>query len=335
MTDRRVAAWESPVLVSVAAVVDESRFVRTSRDGIERVADWMAYEGFPVPTGGPAGPFDWGSDPDQVIDATMVKASLDFAFTDFDTGIKFETEYEGHRWSDSEAMFACLHRAMVSGVPLLEGEYLAAVTRSDLERIFTGTITMPMLEERVAILNQVGATLVADHRGRFHHFVRSCPPVMIADGDGILERLVREFPRFDDRSPYRGHTVVFDKLAQLALWSLHLAVGETGGFALRDLDRMTAFADYIVPVALRVMGVLEYDPGLEDRLSKGVAIERDSEEEVEIRAHSLYATALLTDAVNRRRPADRRLVIPQIDFRLWSAYHATTWPHHLTRTVMY
>jgi hypothetical protein len=109
----------------------------------------------------------------------------------------------------------------------------------------------------------------------------------------------------------------------------------TGTFAVDDLADMTAFADYIVPVALRLMRILAYDPGLEARIASGVEIPRDSDEETEIRAHTLYATALLTDAVNRRRQDDRRVVIPQVDWRLWSTFHATTWPHHLTRTIMY
>ena len=91
----------------------------------------------------------------------MVKATLDFAFTDFSNGVKFEVDYQGRRWSDSEAMFACLHQALVAGVPVLDGEYLATVTRDDLDRIFCGSIRMPMLEERAAILNEVGAILAA------------------------------------------------------------------------------------------------------------------------------------------------------------------------------
>jgi hypothetical protein len=109
----------------------------------------------------------------------------------------------------------------------------------------------------------------------------------------------------------------------------------SGTWALQDLGDMTAFADYIVPVALRVMGILEYDEDLEETIEGGRLIARDSEEEVEIRAHTLYATALLTDEINRIRPADLRLVIPQVDYRLWSRYHATFLPHHLTRTIMY
>ena len=327
--------WEGPVLRSVANVVDRSQHVHTSKDAVDRVAGWMAYEEFAFPRGGAVGEFDVGSDPDDIIDVTMLVATLNFAFTDFDTGRKFEADYKGQTWSDSLGMFACLHQALSNGVPLLDGEYLASVTRSDLDDIFRGNIEMPMLDERSEILNEAGAVLVDRYEGRFHRFVRTCAPAMYAEGDGLMERLIAEFPRFDDTSTYHGADVHIHKLAQLGLWTLHMALHDSGEWSLRDLSMTTAFADYIVPVALEVMGIFEYAPELSTRIAEGHMIERDSDEEIEIRAHTLYATALLTDAINALRPADLSVVIPQVDFRLWSKYHATFRPHHLTRTVMY
>ena len=327
--------WEGPVLRSVMDVVEHSRHVRTSKDAVDQVAGWMAYEEFAFPRGGAVGEFDVGSDPDDIIDVTMLVANLNFAFTDFNTGRMFEATYKGQTWSDSLGMFACLHQALSNGVPLLDGAYLASLTRSDLENIFRGNIEMPMLDERKKVLNEAGTVLVDRYEGRFHNFVRDCAPAMYAGGDGLLERLIVEFPRFDDTSNYRGSEVHILKLAQLALWTLHMALRSTSEWSLADLSMMTAFADYIVPVAMEVMGIFEYTPDLSARIAKGVMIERDSDEEIEIRAHTLYATALLADAINSLRPPDLQLVIPQVDFRLWSSYHATFRPHHLTRTVMY
>ena len=88
-------------------------------------------------------------------------------------------------------------------------------------------------------------------------------------------------------------------------------------------------------MALRVMGILSYSPALEQAIESHEIIPRDSTQEIEIRAHTLYATALLCEEINQRRPPDRQVIIPQIDARLWLHYHATFWPHHLTRTVMY
>jgi Queuosine salvage protein len=325
--------WDSAVLTSTIPVIEASRHVRTIDEGIQRVAGWMAYEEFGLPDGSFL--FDFGQDPDTLTDLVMFESALNFAFTDFDTSVKFEVDYQGTRYVDSEAMLACVHRAWSAGEPILHGPWMAEVTRDDLARLFAGTIEMPMLDERVAILNTIGTTLVDRFDGRFHHWAATCDRSMYADGNGMLERLLADFPRFEDRSDYHGTTIQFYKLAQLSLWSLHAVFVRLGQEGLRDLSRMTAFADYIVPVALRLMGITAYTDDLEARINGGVVIPRDSDEEIELRAHTIYATAALTSAINDLRPADRRLVIPQIDYRLWKTYHATFWPHHLTRTTMY
>ena len=59
------------------------------------------------------------------------------------------------------------------------------------------------------------------------------------------------------------------------------------------------------------MGVVSYTPELEAAINRGDHIPPSSAEEVEIRAHTLYATALLTDAINRIRPPALALVVPQ------------------------
>ena len=330
-----IERWNSPVLESTLPVVAGSRWVRTDRPAIERVAGWMAYEEFGLPDGSFL--FDFGRDRDTLTDLVLFESTLNFAFTDFDTSVRFEVDYEGARYVDAEAMLACIHRAWRAGEPLLTGPWMATVTRSDLERVFTGTIVMPLLDERARILNEVGSTLVRRFDGRFHAWAATCDRAAYAEGNGLLERLIADFPRFDDTSLHHGHRVRFHKLAQLAVWFLHAVWVRLGGAGegLHDLSRLTAFADYIVPLGLRLLGILEYDPDLAARIERGGVIPRDSEEEVEIRAHTVYATALLTSALNEIRPPELALVIPQVDFRLWKSYHATFAAHHLTRTTMY
>ena len=98
---------------------------------------------------------------------------------------------------------------------------------------------------------------------------------------------------------------------------------------------MTAFADYIVPVGLRLMGITTYSEKLEKAINSYELIPRDSAWEVEIRAHCIYATALLCQEINKKRPPENKIIIPQIDARFWLPYHTTSWPHHLTKTIMY
>lgn len=325
--------WNTPVLESVQPVVKAAQLVRVNHEKISEVANWMAYEEFAKPDGSML--FDFGNDPDVLMDFTLVVNTMNFAFTDFSTGVKFETDYMGKRWCDSEAMLACLHRAINSGIPFFSGEYLAKVTRKDLESVFAGTIEMPMLDERVALFNEVGRVLVEKYQGRYSNFVRSCAPRLYANGDGLLERLTTEFPRFRDVSSYQGRDVHIYKLAQLGIWGMHLALSPRGAWKLEDADKLTAFADYIVPVGLRVMGIFEYAPELEKQINSLVEVKRDSDAEIELRASSIYVIAKLTEEINKRRPGMDPLLQPQVDFRFWKTYHATHWPHHLTKTVMY
>jgi hypothetical protein len=324
----------SPVLESIAFVIQRSRDVHTHRDRIREVASWMAYEELPMPDY--ALPLGAGEDdPDWITDYILTTASADTAFTDFSTHEKFAVNYAGREWSDSDALFACMKRALDGGIPILDGAFLAQLTRPQMEKIFAANIELPMLDEKMEILREVGRILAERYDGRFHNFVRTCSRKLYDGGNGLVERLASEFPRFNDVSDYHGHSVKFYKLAQLSFWFLYLSLKKTGTFWIEDLDRMTAFADYIVPAALRLLGTTTYSDELERAVQTHQLIPRDSRWEIEIRAHCIYASSLLAQEINRLRPADRQIIVPQIDFRLWSHYHTTWWPHHLTKTIMY
>lgn len=323
----------SPVIDSLRPVIENSRDVCTHYDKVREVASWMAYEELPLPN--LAVPFGMEKMPDVAIDFIMVGTTIDTAFTDFKTHVKFQMDYAGDHHSDSDALFACMKRAMDHGFPILDGKYLAKMSRGDMEKIFAGNIEMPMLDEKLALLHDAGATLAAKYDGRFYNFIQSCSPKLYDNGKGLVERLVVEFPRFNDVSQYDGHEVKFYKLTQLGYWQIYSGLQGTGAFKLEDPQTMTAFADYIVPVGLRLMGMTSYSPELEHAINSYQMIPRDSRQEIEIRAHCLYATALLADEINKIRPADRQIIIPQVDARLWTHFHTTWWPHHLTKTIMY
>jgi len=323
----------SPVIESLRPVIEKSRDVRTHYDKIREVASWMAYEDLPLPN--LAVPFGMEKTPDVAMDFIMVGTVIDTAFTDFKTHVKFQMDYAGEHHSDSDAMFACLKRAMDNGYPVLDGKYLAKISRGDMEKIFAGNIAMPMLDEKLELFHQAGAVLAAKYDGRFYNFIKSCSPKLYDNGNGLVERLAAEFPRFNDVSEYDGHVVKIYKLTQLGYWQIYSGLHATGAFKLEDAQKMTAFADYIVPVGLRLMGMTSYSPELEKAINTYQMIQRDSRREIEIRAHCLYATALLADEVNKIRPAGEQIIIPQIDARLWTHFHTTEWPHHLTRTIMY
>src|SRR2546423_1823650 len=96
-----------------------------------------------------------------------------------------------------------------------------------------------------------------------------------------------------------------------------------------DLDRLTIFADNLVPHVLRVDGVLVYDDELASRIDRGQLLEPGGEER-EIRACAVHAGELIAAELG---------VPPRVlDTWLWNRgqeprYKAV--PRHRCRTVFY
>jgi hypothetical protein len=155
--------------------------------------------------------------------------------------------------------------------------------------------------------------------GRFLDGRRSMD--VVAEAGGSAERLASTLaagmPFFDD--------VGFWKRAQITANDLALA----GVADFDDLDRLTIFADNLVPHVLRVDGVLAYEPSLAARIDAGELLEPGGEES-EIRGCAVHACELLSE----------RLGIParHIDTALWNCGQAPEYkavPRHRTRTVFY
>jgi hypothetical protein len=311
-----------PVLSSTKAVVEGSEAVWTDAGRLADVASWLAYEELPVPPSFFPFPFSLGRE--DAIDFVLVCSSLNFAYTDFETRRRWDLVVDGRAYADADGLHLAFYGALERGIPVVDGAWLAQVDAAQLAQLLPG---LQMLEERAAILREIGETLVARWDGRFHRFLETCSPRCYDDGRGFLESLVREFPRFDDRAG----DVRFWKLAQLAVWIMEITVG----LGWDDLDELTAFADYIVPAGLRAMGVLRYSDELAAAVDRGELIEAGSAWEVELRAHTIWACHELARLVNERRPPELRVIDAQIDARLWLPFHKTHAPHHLTRTIYY
>jgi hypothetical protein len=151
-------------------------------------------------------------------------------------------------------------------------------------------------------LNDLGAHVVDEHAGRF------LGPVEQANGSAVaLAEQLACWSCFADVSAYAGRRVPFCKRAQIAAADLHHAGAATFG----DLDRLTLFADNLVPHVLRLDGVLRFDAALAAAVEAGALIQHDSPEEVEMRACAVHAAELIC----RVRPD---LAAQQVDHLLWT-----------------
>jgi len=109
-----------------------------------------------------------------------------------------------------------------------------------------------------------------------------------------LVDILGAMPLAHDVARHRGVEVPLYKRAQITASHLARATRGTGLGAFADGNRLTAFADNLVPHVLRMAGVLSYDDGLAARIQAGILLEAGSPEEVEIRASGVHAVELLS-----------------------------------------
>ena len=212
---------------------------------------------------------------------------------------------------------------------------LAKLTQAECARIFGQDLGSPAVAELMGLfgraLNDLGALLLARFDGAYVKLVESA--------DHKAEKLVsalRIMPYFDDVSLWHGHKVPFMKRAQLTAADLALAFDNEGWGRFDDLDRLTIFADNLVPHVLRIDGVLSYDLDLAARIDRGDTLEVGSLEEIEIRAAALHAVELLKRHLHEAGHA--HITSMALDYLLWNRgqdprYKAI--PRHRARGVFY
>lgn len=204
-------------------------------------------------------------------------------------------------------------RAWAAAQDGVRAERLAALDRRDVHGIFAQPETEEMVELMglfTAALNELGRVVADRHGGSFLELVaaadRSAPR---------LVALLAGLPTYADVSTYRGVEVPFFKRAQITAADLHRAFGGAGPGELAGIDRLTAFADNLVPHVLRVDGVLVLEPALEARIDRGEPLVHGEEAEVELRACGVDAVERLCAALVA---SGSRATAADVDQRLWA-----------------
>jgi hypothetical protein len=217
----------------------------------------------------------------------------------------------------------------------ISADGLANISVDDCTRIFgQDPANMPVRElmQLFAIaLNSLGMYLLQNFDGNF--------TALIDSAGGQAERLVQlliQMPFFNDAESYAGNDVLFFKRAQLMAADLALAFNGQGLGRFTDLDRLTMFADNLVPHVLRIDELLNYDESLAHRIDTEELIPAGSPEEVELRACALHSVELLGQKL---RSKGQVITSMQLDYLLWNRGQVPNYkrakPRHRTRTVFY
>jgi Potential Queuosine, Q, salvage protein family len=267
---------------------------------------------------------------ERTVNWLLVLDALNFCFWAEKDSPRWRIEYQGEPLNGYWAEAAALTRAVEEGIPLWDAEYLSTMSSDALEHIFRGEEMIPLFEHRLQNVHEVGRVLLERFEGQFARAIEQ------AQGSAVqlVSLLTKNFSSFYDVASYRACEVRFFKRAQICVADLFGSFDGKSWGAFYDLDKLTAFADYKLPQVLRHFEVLEYDPILAERIDNQELLEQGGEEEVELRAATVWACELLRrEMTSRGHP----ITAAEIDQRLWLLGQNVTGmrPYHRTRTIYY
>ncbi|MBV9410509.1 MAG: hypothetical protein JO148_02850 [Acidimicrobiia bacterium] len=211
------------------------------------------------------------SEEDETRERFSIEYAVTFNAVNFGSGWHPHLDKEPDS-SGSVTMMTRLRRRF-DDVGLFTASELAELTAATCAQLF-GQRLRPPVDELMALfarsLNDLGRFLLHRFDGSFDALVAAAG----ASAD-VLVRLLQEMPMYRDVTEYGVMTVPFLKRAQLT-------ASDIGGF--EDIDRLTLFADNLIPHVLRVEGALLLDGTLASAIDNGELLEPGGAAEVELRA---------------------------------------------------
>jgi hypothetical protein len=317
------------VLATAKNVAEKSRHVRINHEALKKFSQELAESITPTPAWDAEHHFQ-GND-EETVAYLLVVDTINFCFWPPPGSEKWEITYRGKNYSGYYGLAVSLKKALESKIPLTDASFLTSLALKQLKDVFAGTGVLQLMEERLRNLKELGRVLLEKYKGQASELVAAAAGSAIK----LVETLAGDFSSFRDQSVYQGESVFFYKRAQLFAADLHGALGGKGLGSFSDMEELTAFADYKLPQVLRHVGALEYSPGLAERVDRKIYLKAGSEDEVEIRANTIWAVELIHREMKR---LGKDVTASEIDWLLWNLGQDDQFrakPYHRTVTTFY
>ncbi|MFH1455449.1 MAG: queuosine salvage family protein [archaeon] len=244
---------------------------------------------------------------------------------------KWKIQYNSKEEDGAYGMIACVGRAIENNYPILDTQYLSKINKNDFSKILEGNVQIPLFEDRLNIIREIGSILIKKYDGDFTNIVKE------ANGDSqkLLNLIVTNFPSFEDEATFKGKRVYFYKRAQLLVADIIQAFEGKDFGKMEQVSELTACADYKLPFVLRRLGIFSYSTYLNEKIDNQIPIDKESEEEIEIRANTIWVVELIKQKIkNKIAHADSIHVNDHI-WMLGQKKLKNDKPYHLTRTTSY
>ncbi|KAI0753368.1 hypothetical protein C8Q80DRAFT_1096903 [Daedaleopsis nitida] len=316
----------NPVLETSKWAVGEIGLVRPNEDGIRSAATFiheqMQREAYVPRTWRthplhicPAEPFSWAEPSTHAcLNWIFLISSLNFSFWSELEGQEGRYGVEWRQGWNSDRMVvhkgywslvAAIDRALEEGIPITDSTFYASEIRCPvplIEHVFRPAARsvegIPLLEERIRILREVGSILSSEYGGSFCGFIDVFRRRYENRGTALqlVKMIADTFPSFRDEHVYEGRRVYIWKRAQILVAEMWAAFYPEDASAPHPLfpagpaiHELTMFADYRVPQILNHLRIISYPPSLVNMLNTRTPLPSGCAEELSIRAASVVA----------------------------------------------
>ncbi|KAG5069960.1 hypothetical protein AAZX31_01G179900 [Glycine max] len=237
-------------------------------------------------------------------------------------------------WPDKDLNYddlaSGLKAALQNDKSAFDADRLQKYTGPQLRELLRWPRPLPLEDERVRLLHEVGIELERNFEGKASNLVECCGKSAM----NLVALVARHFPGFRDHTVYKGRQVFLYKRAQIFAADLWGAFRGHGYGEFEDIGSLTIMADYIVPAVLRQLGVLKFSPTLASTIEARGEIGPGTEEEVELRACSVHAVEKMRELISVK--SGRQVLSVELDLWLWaSGVQSASLQHHRTLSIYY
>lgn len=316
----------SNILESTKYVVDNADFVKINKSKLNKIAEsfiiqtnksWLSESPFPI----------GDLTNEEKLMFAVIFNGLSFSYWG---NPYWNVDYKGVLHTrGSWSLVACIFRSIEDGRSLLDPYKIKTISVDNLNELLRGNTPIPLIQERHKIVNKIGMVICDEFGGVFSNFMNKYG----SESGVLLDAIIDHFePAFDDFGIYKGKEVFFDKRAQALIESIHSIFEGSGYGNIKNIENLTALADYIIPNLLRNAGILEYSIELINIIDSETLIEKGSSYEIEIRSATIWVVEML------------RLKLISMGFKsnaqtindyLWTIGRSVNTPFHKVRTTAY
>src|SRR5215472_17918670 len=158
---------------------------------------------------------------ERTVNWLLVLDALNFCFWAEKDQPRWRIEYQGEVLDGYWAEAASLTRAVEEGIPLWDAEYMRNVSEQELAHIFRGEHSIPLFEQRLDNLHEVGRVLSERFDGQFVRAIEEAGRSAVR----LALLLAEQFPSFHDVALYRKSEVRFLKRAQICVADIYGSFG--------------------------------------------------------------------------------------------------------------